>query len=535
MSFSERLRLYTSARPRQADSANLQLATLPSGPQFSTERLPIETADLESSSPTHRDLRKDPVSPSSKPVRRFIWDTRFALAALDFVFVGLALRAFLDASDGRIDFSVSPEAPFIIPVGILSNVIFIYASGGYARDALLDRRFTASRLPIALGLAGIALFAVLHYGLATIFPDDSLYRSIGRSTIISLITVGISLGATLASRAVFYALVRRGVFRQRILIVGTGKRAQQLFESLSGQVHHSHLIFVPGSVVGGLSERHLPEGAVIASAGEPLENIARNLSADEIVVALDDTPGTVLERLLTCKTRGIRVTDIQTFVERETGRVDLNSLESSWLFCSDRFGLGHIDMGIKRLLDIGLSLILLFVALPVLVISVVAIGVEGHGRIFFRQKRVTRNGRAFWLYKLRTMFADAEKSGPRWAEANDPRVTPVGRFLRKCRIDEIPQLFNVLMGDMSLVGPRPERPIFVEQLSRELPLYDLRHTVKAGLTGWAQINYRYGASTADARRKLEYDLHYVKNYHLLLDLSIMVQTFRVLLWGDGSR
>jgi sugar transferase (PEP-CTERM system associated) len=535
MSFSERLRLYKSARPRQADSANLQLATLPSGPQFSTEMLPVETADLESPPSAHRELRKDVYPPSSKSARRFIWDTRFALAALDLFFVSLFLRAFLDASDGRLDFSVSPEAQSIVTAGVLTNLIFIYASGGYARDALLNRQFTAARLPIALGLAGIALFAVLHYGLATIFPGDALYRSIGRSTIISLITVGISLGATLASRAMFYALVRRGVFRQRILIVGTGKRARQLFESLTGHTHHSQLFFAPGSVVGGLSERHLPEEAVIVTAGEPLESIARNLSVDEIVVALDDTPGMVLERLLTCKTHGIRVTDVQTFVERETGRVDLNSLESSWLFCSDRFGLGQIDLGIKRLLDIGLSLILLLVALPVLLIAVVAIGVEGHGRIFFRQKRVTRNGRTFWLYKLRTMFADAEKSGPRWAEANDPRVTPVGRILRKCRIDEIPQLFNVLIGDMSLVGPRPERPVFVEQLSRELPLYDLRHTMKAGLTGWAQINYRYGASAADARRKLEYDLHYVKNYHLLLDISIIVQTFRVLLWGDGAR
>ena len=530
MFFTERLRLNKSARPRQADSATLKLGTLTSNSHFS-----IEPLDLESSPPPQRDLRKELDTPSSNPPRRFIWDTRFALATLDFFFITLTLRVFLDASDGRLDFSVSPEALSITTAGILTNLIFIYASGGYARDALLDRRFTAARLPIALGLAGIALFAVLHYGLATVFPSDGLYRSIGRSTIISLITIGISLGATLASRAVFYALVRRGVFRQRILVVGTGICAQQLFEKLSGHVHHSQLTFVPGSVVGGVSEKHLPDGAVIASASEPLEKIARNLSIDEIIVALDDTPGTVLERLLTCKTQGIRVTDVQTFVERETGRVDLNSLQSSWLFCSDLFGLGHIDMGIKRLLDIGLSLILLFVSLPVLITAVVAIGVEGHGRVFFRQKRVTRNGRTFWLYKLRTMFADAEKLGPRWAEANDPRVTRVGRILRKFRIDEIPQLFNVLRGDMSLVGPRPERPVFVEQLSRELPLYDLRHTVKAGLTGWAQINYRYGASTADARRKLEYDLHYVKNYHFLLDISIIVQTLRVLLWGDGAR
>ena len=226
---------------------------------------------------------------------------------------------------------------------------------------------------------------------------------------------------------------------------------------------------------------------------------------------------------------------MQSFIERETGRVDLSALESSWLLYSDNFGLGTLDVGLKRLFDLSVSLVLLFIALPVLLVAMAAIALEGHGKIFFRQKRVTRNGQAFWLYKLRTMFADAETKGPRWADANDPRITPVGRILRKTRIDEIPQLLNVLRGDMSLVGPRPERPIFVEQLSRETPIYNLRHTVKAGLTGWAQINYRYGASTADAMRKLEYDLHYVKNYHLLKDISIIVQTLRVLLWADGAR
>jgi sugar transferase (PEP-CTERM system associated) len=471
--------------------------------------------------------------------RRFVWDSRVALAALDLLSIGLLLGIFLSAAEGRLDFSVSAEAPVIFLAGLISNLILVYASGGYSREALLNRQFTTSRLPVALGLAGVSVFAGLHYAMWAEFPTDAVYRSVGRSAIVSLITVGIALGATLWARIVFYAMVRRHLFRRRVLVIGAGKRARYLYESLSHSSHRlaSELIFVPGSVVGGSPENLLGQanGVVVSPAHEPLDSIAGRLCVDEIVVALDEREGLALENLLRCKARGIRVTEIQSFLERETGRVDLGALESSWLLCSDSFGMRSVDLGIKRLVDIALSLVLLLVALPVLLTAMAAIAVEGHGRIFFRQKRVTRNGHTFWLYKLRTMFADAERAGPRWADDNDPRVTGVGRVLRKTRIDEIPQLINVLRGDMSLVGPRPERPVFVEQLSKDIPLYDLRHTVKSGLTGWAQINYRYGASTGDARRKLEYDLHYVKNYHLLRDISIIVQTFRVLLWGDGAR
>ncbi len=469
---------------------------------------------------------------------RFVWDSRVALAALDLLFIGWILGIFLAAASGRMDFSISAEAPLIFVAGLVCNLLFVYASGGYSRESLLNRQFTTSRLPVALGLAGITVFAVLHYAMWAAFPADTVYRSIGRSAIISLIVMGISLGATLWARIVFYAMVRRHVFRRRVLVVGAGRTGGQIYEALSYRSHRlaSELIFIPGAVIGGSPENLLGQANVLFPAvHEPLDRIAARISVDEIVVALDDWDGIDPESLLRCKVRGIRVTDSQTFLERETGRVDLGALQSSWLLCCDSFGMRRMDLGVKRLLDIALSLLLLFVALPVLLLAMAAIAVEGHGRIFFRQKRVTRNGQVFWLYKLRTMFADAEKTGPRWADDNDPRVTRVGRILRKTRIDEIPQLINVLRGEMSLVGPRPERPVFVEQLSRDIPLYDLRHTVKAGLTGWAQINYRYGASTGDAKRKLEYDLHYVKNYHVLRDISIIVQTFRVLLWGDGAR
>jgi lipopolysaccharide/colanic/teichoic acid biosynthesis glycosyltransferase len=194
-----------------------------------------------------------------------------------------------------------------------------------------------------------------------------------------------------------------------------------------------------------------------------------------------------------------------------------------------------LDDFIKRGLDIVLSALALFVSLPILLLSMLAVCLDSRGPIFYRQERVTLNGRIFWLIKLRTMYEDAETNGPKWADEKDPRITRVGAILRRTRLDEIPQLLNILWGDMSIVGPRPERPCFVAELSHELRLYRLRHSVRAGLTGWAQINYRYGASLEDAQRKLEYDLFYIKNFSLLRDGAIMLQTLRVLLWPDGVR
>lgn len=473
------------------------------------------------------------------PIGRAVWDGRTVLAILDLVLMaGLLIGFFFVAVNGRVDFMVSAEAPFIASTALLANLGLLYASGAYRREALVNSNFTFSRLPVAVVLAGLLLFCALHYGFYAIFPKDYVYRSIGRSAIISLISMGIALGATLVARGIFHTLVQYGFFSRRVLVIGNGPRAQFLNEAISHSSHRlaNRLVFAPASVIGAPANNAVAlSGAEMVHDTQTLDSISKRLLPDEIVVALDDSSGVSLDILLTCKTRGIRVTDMESFLERETGRVDLGSLQSSWLVWSDSFGLRRLDATIKRVLDVLLSLTLLFVAFPILFIAMAALAVEGHGRVFFRQKRVTLNGNTFWLYKLRSMYVDAEKRGPRWAAKNDPRVTPVGQILRKCRIDEIPQLLNVLRGDMSLVGPRPERPVFVAQLSREIPLYDLRHTVKAGLTGWAQINYHYGASTADAKRKLEYDLHYVKNYTLIKDLSIIAQTFRVLLWREGGR
>jgi len=259
------------------------------------------------------------------------------------------------------------------------------------------------------------------------------------------------------------------------------------------------------------------------------------LTVDEIVVAVDDRSRVALDSLLSCKARGVPVTEFNSFVERQTGRIELAWLELPWLIHTPGFQFRLIDDAMKRTMDIVLSLAALIISLPVLIVAMIAIRIDSPGSVIYKQQRVTRGGRIFWLYKLRSMRNDAEVNGAQWAGENDPRITKVGMFLRRSRLDEIPQLVNILKGDMSIVGPRPERPCFVEDLSRQLRLYDLRHTVRAGLTGWAQINYHYGASLEDAQRKLEYDLFYIKNFSLLRDLGIMLQTLRVVLWPEGVR
>jgi sugar transferase (PEP-CTERM system associated) len=256
------------------------------------------------------------------------------------------------------------------------------------------------------------------------------------------------------------------------------------------------------------------------------------------VLALEERRNALpLHDLLRIKTTGVAVHDFSSFLERETGRVDLDSLNPSWLIFSDGFSAGRrLSSLAKRLFDIVVSLALLIFSLPLIVIAAIAVKLESPGSAFYRQRRVGLYGQTFDVLKIRSMRIDAEVAGKAvWAQKDDPRVTRVGRIIRTLRIDEIPQAWSVLKGEMSFVGPRPERPQFVADLEARLPYYAERHVVKPGITGWAQINYPYGASIADAREKLEYDLYYAKNYTPFLDILILLQTARVVLWPDGAR
>jgi sugar transferase (PEP-CTERM system associated) len=271
---------------------------------------------------------------------------------------------------------------------------------------------------------------------------------------------------------------------------------------------------------------------------DQLRRTAAELKVSEIVVAVRERRGGVLplRHLLDAKLHGIRVMDLQSFYEREKGVLRIDSMRASWMIFGNGFDQGIARDVVKRLFDLLASAALLLLALPILLLAMLAIVIESGFPIFYRQERVGQGGDTFSIIKLRSMRQDAEADGKaRWATANDSRVTRVGAFLRRTRIDEIPQLWTVLSGDMSFVGPRPERPVFVRQLTEQIPFYDVRHSVKPGVTGWAQVRYPYGATVEDGLKKLEYDLYYVKNHSLFLDLMIMVETIQVVILGKGAR
>jgi sugar transferase (PEP-CTERM system associated) len=457
---------------------------------------------------------------------RYIPSAHLAQSLFDLAMIGGTQAAVMGLIYPRLALGGPVEAISVIAISTLASLMFLYATGCYRRDALLSRSAAVSRVPTALTLAGIVLIAVLHYGFPFIFPAARVFLSISRCVTIVLIGMSISMVAAIISRTIVRVFLNFDLFRRRILVVGTGQRARHIDELSRTHGSPQEIHFVSEELLTHTAASKKDTVLSVPSIGE----LADRLSVDEIVVAVEAAP---LDSLLSCKARGIPVTEFNTFVERQTGRIELAWLEVNWLIHSHGFQFRLIDAFIKRSMDITLSMAALIISLPVLLVAMLAVRLDSPGPIFYRQERVTRGGRVFWLYKLRSMRTDAEKDGAKWAVKNDSRVTEVGKFLRQTRLDEIPQLWNILKGDMAIVGPRPERPVFVAELSRQLRLYDLRHTVRAGLTGWAQINYHYGASFEDAQRKLEYDLFYIKNFSLLRDLGIMLQTLRVVLWPEG--
>jgi len=259
---------------------------------------------------------------------------------------------------------------------------------------------------------------------------------------------------------------------------------------------------------------------------------------DEIVVALSERRGgsMPMRELLDCKLYGVRVMDIAAYFEKNLGQIRLDALSAGYLIFGEGFNQGFLRSTVKRLFDLLCASVLVLLASPLMLLAAIAIVMEGGGPILYRQERVGLNGRIINVVKFRSMRTDAERDGvPKWASAGDSRVTRIGRVLRKLRIDELPQLFSVIKGDMSLVGPRPERPYFVDQLTSEIPFYAVRHSVKPGVTGWAQVRYQYGSSISDTTEKLQYDLYYVKNHSLFLDLVVLFETVGVVLTGKGAQ
>lgn len=372
-------------------------------------------------------------------------------------------------------------------------------------------------------LLGSAALSMLFY----IFPGLFLGRGVlALSAIIALLL-------TVAGRYLFRMIVDESLFKRRILILGAGQRAVQLAQRIADRderdIHLIGLVPIPGE---SLQIKNT------ACAAVDLPKFAIDNDIEEIVVSVDDRrKGFPLEVLLDCKLNGVRILESIAFFERETGRLELDLLHPSWLVFSDGFNFSSVQDLIMRVFDLSMSLLLLLIAWPFMLCTIAAIMIEDgvKASFLYRQERVGLKGKTFYVYKFRSMREDAEKLGAQWAQENDPRITKVGRFIRTYRIDELPQILNVLRGDMGFVGPRPERPKFVQQLQNKNIYFVERHRVKPGITGWAQLNYPYGASEEDAFRKLEYDLYYVKNRSLLLDLLILIRTVEVILFGKGSR
>ncbi len=325
-------------------------------------------------------------------------------------------------------------------------------------------------------------------------------------------------------------------FRERLLLLGATPVADRLINSLSTMGNHGYEVlgYVDNRTDTGLC---VNDGYRVLGKVPELERVAAEHGAETIVVTLDERRGTLpLASVLGCKLRGIRVEDWPSFYERLTGRIGVENLRPSWMIFSDGFHQASMTRTVKRAMDVGLALLFLVLGFPLFVAIALAIKLESRGSIFFRQERVGQGGKVFRLLKFRTMYEGAEaKTGPVWATENDRRVTRTGHFLRRSRLDEFPQIMNVLRGDMSFVGPRPERPHFVANLQERIPYYLQRLSVKPGITGWAQIRHPYSASIEGTKQKLEYDLYYVKNLSIFLDFLILLSTVQVVLFKRGAR
>lgn len=394
--------------------------------------------------------------------------------------------------------------------------------GVYGPNALRSLRFASARLLVSISLGILVLVAIDFVVKTEAFWRSTLFYG-----------MFFAIGMMLIDRLLLNSFLGSSAFRRRVMVLGAGDRAQRLRELCQ----RSETGFVIVSYISMSGAEKVVEEAIAREAIHDLGRFVENLGVSEVVLAIQERRNALpLKDLLRIKTKGVHVNDFSSFLERETGKVDLDTVNPSWLIFSDGFSSSRLfSSAAKRVFDIVASLLLLVLTFPIILLFALLVKIDSKGPAFFRQKRVGLYGVNFDLIKLRSMRTDAEKDGAKWAEENDPRVTRIGKLIRKVRIDELPQAWSVLKGHMSFVGPRPEVPTFVDDLEGQLPFYAERHMVKPGITGWAQINYPYGASIEDSRKKLEYDLYYAKNYTPFLDLVILLQTVRVILWPEGAR
>jgi sugar transferase (PEP-CTERM system associated) len=405
-----------------------------------------------------------------------------------------------------------------------TTLLLFYLSDLYNFQPQLSMEELILRIAIASAIAAV-LTAAIGFAIPSL--------QFGRMAFLALI-VSSTLGIVVF-RLLTHDLVSHQLLRERVLVLGT-----DLADVIIA--HEDRHDLIPFQIIGFLdddpaAQDNLPPGYDLHGTVKELLAVVEQLQPDVLLIALTNVRGALpVNDILECRFRGIRVEEWPSFFEKLTGKIVVDSLRPGWLIFSDGAAKSPLTDTLRRTLDVGLSLTGLILSAPLMGFAALSIKLDSTGPVLFRQERVGKDGKVFALYKFRSMCIDAEqRTGPVWASEDDPRVTRVGRMLRKIRLDETPQMFNVLIGDMSFIGPRPERPIFVDQLKEQIPRYVLRFAVKPGITGWAQVKYSYGSTVEDALEKLQYDLHYIKNRSIFLDLLILLKSVQVVLLARGAR
>ncbi len=456
------------------------------------------------------------------------WRTVVLLAGETVVLAfAVALGSYLRLQDGYWTLQADLDGILRVLLIVVVCQVCLHYADLYDLRTIVDTRDLLVRLLQALGATSLIL-AVIYFWL----PD----WVIGRGVFLYAAVLIISL--ILAWRLFFSWLTKRAAPRERLLLVGTNAASIALARELFERRQELGV-----EIVGFVDPDPSRVGAAVINPGvigtiDDIPALVQRLNVDRVVVSLSDARGRLpMDRLLDIRVQnGVNFDHLASVYEEYTGKIAVENLRPSWFIFADGFRKTHVSVAIKRMFDVAVSLAALAVGLPLMAIVALLVKVTSHGPVLYQQERVGLNGRTFAVYKFRSMRVDAEAaSGPVWSSKNDDRVTPVGRFLRRARLDEIPQLWNVLRGDMSFVGPRPERPMFVRELTAKIPFYGQRHVLKPGLTGWAQVRYTYGASVEDAIEKLQYDLYYIKNLSFALDLVIVLETIKTVLLRRGAQ
>jgi len=455
-------------------------------------------------------------------LRHNLFTATFAQLAVELAWLFAAAMLVVQLGD-----QLTPSARTIATPALVFALLILLLNGAFGVYRRGDKG-AGSGYWLRLLLAP-AIGVPLAYVAANVLPGGRAFQEHLEFVVV------FGIGGLLVLRHAFLLPLITALFPHRLLILGTGPEARLVETSLASAKPPGLALvgFYPLEKVG---ECAIAAEQVIAT-GKPLYETVRDMGVNEIIVAVQQQRGGVLplRGLLDCRLHGVEITDLARYFERVHHKVPIELLKVSWLIYGNGYRQGWLRTIVKRLFDLSVALVLLAATLPLMIVTTIAIALESGFPVVYRQQRVGLRGELFTVFKFRSMGHDAEAGGQaRWAVQRDPRVTRVGRVIRKLRIDELPQLFNVLRGEMSFVGPRPERPEFVRILTDQIPFYAVRHSVKPGLTGWAQVRYSYGATVEQSVRKLEYDLYYVKNHTLVLDILVLLETVRVVLLGEGA-